>query len=212
VMCALIAPDAGPVPRQSGRRWSKPGRMGHRSQPWRTAGWHHFRPARRQPLPAQWRRNGWARTQSAGTAQIARDSGGDNMSVNDASALEDTLARIRQRYTLYFNLPEGVQPGQERNIQVDLTPEARQRYRDAEVRRTFMSSAGGRETDRLVSRARLATTATLLHPLRALTRTPRQSPAAASRSTKTVRPSQCQPPTTHPPRVRESRSHATANG
>jgi hypothetical protein len=69
------------------------------------------------------------------------------MSVNDASALQETLARIRQRYTLYFHLPEGVQPGQERNIQADLTPEARRRYPDAEVRyrRIYMSPTGGRE-------------------------------------------------------------------
>src|ERR1700733_3812625 len=89
---------------------------------------------------------GGAHTKSAGTAEIARDSGGDSMSVNDAEALEDTLVRLRQRYTLYFNLPEGVQPGQERNIQVDLTPEVRRRFSDAEVRyrRTSMSNTDGR--------------------------------------------------------------------
>jgi VWFA-related protein len=79
---------------------------------------------------------------SAGTAEIARDSGGDSMSVDDASALQDTLERLRQRYTLYFNLPEGAQPGEARNIRVDLSQEARLRYRDAEVRyrRTSMAS------------------------------------------------------------------------
>ena len=89
---------------------------------------------------------GGPHTQSAGTAEIARDSGGDSMSVNDAEALEDTLARLRQRYTLYFNLPEGVQPGQESNIQVDLTPEIRRRFADAEVRyrRTSMSNTDAR--------------------------------------------------------------------
>lgn len=63
------------------------------------------------------------------------------MSVNDSSALEDTLERLRQRYTLYFSLPDGVQPGQERNIEVDLAPEARRRFSDAEVRyrRAYMS-------------------------------------------------------------------------
>ena len=68
------------------------------------------------------------------------------MSVNDAEALEETLARLRQRYTLYFNLPEGVQPGQESNIQVDLTPEIRRRFADAEVRyrRTSMSNTDSR--------------------------------------------------------------------
>jgi hypothetical protein len=69
------------------------------------------------------------------------------MSVNDASALEDTLERLRQRYTLYFNLPDGVQPGQERNIEADLAPEARRRFSDAEVRyrRTHMSPANDRD-------------------------------------------------------------------
>lgn len=83
-------------------------------------------------------------TSSAGTAEIARDSGGDSMSVDDASALEETLARLRQRYALYFNLPDGVQPGQERNIQVDLTPAARRRFPDAEVRyrRVYMTPDG----------------------------------------------------------------------
>jgi hypothetical protein len=84
---------------------------------------------------------GGPHTKSAGTAEIARDSGGDSMSVDDASALEETLSRIRQRYALYFNLPAGVGPGQERNIVVDLAPAARQRYRDAEVRyrRVYMT-------------------------------------------------------------------------
>lgn len=88
---------------------------------------------------------GGPRTHSAGTAEIARDSGGDSMSVNDTSALEDTLSRIRQRYALYFNLPDGVRPGQERNIEVDLTAVARRRYPDAEVRyrRVYMTPEGG---------------------------------------------------------------------
>jgi|GEM_PF-436610 len=73
-------------------------------------------------------------TQSAGTAEIARRSGGDNMPVDDASALETTLARIRQRYALHFSLPEGAKPGQERAIEVELAAAARQRYPDAEVR------------------------------------------------------------------------------
>jgi VWFA-related protein len=87
-------------------------------------------------------------TKSAGTSEIARDSGGDSMSVYDASALEETLARLRQRYTLFFNLPDGVQPGQERNIVVDLTPAARRRFRDAEVRyrRMSMTQDGGAST------------------------------------------------------------------
>jgi hypothetical protein len=89
---------------------------------------------------------GGAHTKSAGTAEIARDSGGDSMSVNDAEALAETLARLRQRYTLYFNLPEGAQPGEESNIQVDLSPDVRRRFPDAEVRyrRTSMSNSDSR--------------------------------------------------------------------
>jgi hypothetical protein len=71
---------------------------------------------------------------SAGTAEIARESGGDSVAVDDASALENTLARIRQRYALHFHLPEGVAPGQERNIEVDLAAAAQGRYPGAEVR------------------------------------------------------------------------------
>jgi len=88
---------------------------------------------------------GGPHTQSAGTAEIARDSGGDSMSVDGASALQDTLSRIRQRYALYFNLPDGVKPGQERNIEVDLASSTRRRYSDAEVRyrRVYMTPDGG---------------------------------------------------------------------
>jgi VWFA-related protein len=74
------------------------------------------------------------RTQSAGTAQIANQSGGDSMAVDQASAFEQTLARIRERYALYFYLPEGIQAGDERSVEVLLTEEARRRYPRAEVR------------------------------------------------------------------------------
>lgn len=73
-------------------------------------------------------------THSAGTAEIARESGGDSVAVDDASALENTLARIRQRYALHFHLPEDVKPGQERNIAVELAASAQRRYPGAEVR------------------------------------------------------------------------------
>lgn len=74
------------------------------------------------------------RLQSAGTAEISRASGGDSMSVDDASALEDTLARIRQSYALYFNAPEGVKQGESRRVQVELTGSAARRYANAELR------------------------------------------------------------------------------
>lgn len=84
------------------------------------------------------------RTQSAGTAEIARRTGGDSLPVDDAAAFETTLARIRQRYALHFYLPEGVQPGQERRIEVDLSEEARRRYPQAEVRfrRVYLAPGG----------------------------------------------------------------------
>jgi len=79
-------------------------------------------------------------TQSAGTAEIARRSGGDSMQVDDADALATTLARIRQRYALHFYLPPNVRPGEERQVEVELTGAARRRYPDAEVRfrRTYV--------------------------------------------------------------------------
>ena len=116
VMCALIAPDAMQNRRQSRRRTAAR-RMGQRAAALGgPLGGIIFGPrsgGNRYPGGGGM---GGSHTKSAGTAEIARDSGGDSMSVNDASALEDTLARLRQRYTLYFNFPEGVQPGQERNI------------------------------------------------------------------------------------------------
>ena len=89
-----------------------------------------------------------SRTHSAGTAEIARSSGGDSMPVDDASALETTLARIRQRYALHFYLPDGVKPGQERNIEVTLSDAARRRYPDADVhfRRVNLTSGGISDT------------------------------------------------------------------
>jgi hypothetical protein len=84
-------------------------------------------------------------TRSAGTAEIAQRTGGDSLPVDHASALETTLERIRQRYALHFYLPDGVRPGQERNIEVALSQEALRRYPNAEVRyrRAYMAPGGG---------------------------------------------------------------------
>lgn len=83
---------------------------------------------------------GGGRTRSAGTAEVARGTGGDSMRVDDAYALQTTFERIRQRYALHFNLGNGLRPGQE-NIQVELSSAARRRYPDAQVafRRVSMS-------------------------------------------------------------------------
>ena len=56
------------------------------------------------------------------------------MRIEDASALEDTLTRLRQRYALHFTLPEGVKAGQERTILVTLAAAAARRYPDVELR------------------------------------------------------------------------------
>jgi VWFA-related protein len=87
---------------------------------------------------------GGPHTQSAGTAEIARRSGGDTVPVDDAYALENTLARLRQRYALHFYLPQGVKPGEQRSIEVELADAARRRYPDAELRyrREYMAPAG----------------------------------------------------------------------
>ncbi len=63
------------------------------------------------------------------------------MPVDQASALEDTLARLRQRYVLNFYMPEASSSTVKRAVRVDLTSDARLRYEDAEVhsRRVFMS-------------------------------------------------------------------------
>lgn len=84
------------------------------------------------------------RSHSAGTETIARDSGGDTFQVRDAAALQDTLERLRQRYALYFYLPEGMSGGG-RNLQVSLTEMASIRYHGAEIesRRVFMAGGGG---------------------------------------------------------------------
>ncbi len=88
---------------------------------------------------------GGDQSHSAGTATIAQDSGGDTMQIQQASALEDTLARLRQRYALHFYLPEGSTASGQNSVRVDLSQEARMRYQDAEIhyRRIFMSGAAG---------------------------------------------------------------------
>jgi len=66
---------------------------------------------------------------SAGSPEIARTSGGDSLNVNDASAVETTFERIRQRYAIYFYLPDGMENG--RGMELDLTDTARRRHLDA---------------------------------------------------------------------------------
>jgi VWFA-related protein len=89
------------------------------------------------------------RTQSAGTSQIASESGGDSMAVDQAAAFEQTLERIRERYALYFYLPEGMRPNEEHSVEVMLTDAARRRYPGAEVRyrRSYLSPNGASDKE-----------------------------------------------------------------
>lgn len=74
-----------------------------------------------------------SRTKSAGTEEIARESGGDTMPVTSAYALQDTIARIRQSYAVYFAPPPGVRAGEERQIDLQLADAALRRYPGGEV-------------------------------------------------------------------------------
>jgi VWFA-related protein len=161
VLCALIAPDA--MRNRSGRPGGGGGRGGGGGGSWPGSGPTIGGPlggiifGRRGPSGGSGGPSGGGRgpgpgpggagaeTHSAGTAEIARESGGDSVAVDDASALENTLARIRQRYALHFHLPEGVKPGQERNIEVELAAAAQRRYPGAEVRyrRVYLTPDAG---------------------------------------------------------------------
>ncbi len=124
VLTVLLAPDA-----MRWRRWPSSPPSGR---------WGGVILGRRRPMPGP---GAGSRTRPAGTPDIARTSGGDTIPVDDASALETTLARIRQRYALHFHLPEGVRAGEERNIDVELSDAARRRYPDATVkfRRVYLA-------------------------------------------------------------------------
>jgi VWFA-related protein len=120
------------------------------------------------------------RTRSAGTAEIAKQSGGDSMRVDESAALETTLTRLRQRYTLHFNLPEGVQPGQERSIEVQLADATRRRYAGSEVRyrRVYVRQDGTTSEPVMVSRTPATTGRT--------TASESATPGAASRRRRPV--------------------------
>jgi hypothetical protein len=101
---------------------------------------------------------GGDRSHTAGTADIAHDSGGDTMQVDDASALQDTLQRLRQRYALHFYLPEGMKSSEARSVEVDLANNAKIMYANAEVksRLVFMnSSSGGPSSAPVVTRTQV---------------------------------------------------------
>src|SRR5687767_10232359 len=98
---------------------------------------------RRGPMPGGGPSSVPADMPSAGTANVARDSGGESLPVNDASTLETTFARIRKRYAIYYYLPEGASATTEdTGVQVDLTGSARTLNPDGELRYRQVFLAG----------------------------------------------------------------------
>ena len=134
VMSSLLAPDAiGGMGQQRFPTSSRRGGRGGGNWPGGLGGiifgGGGGLPGGRPPVSV-----GNGRLKSAGTEEIARASGGDNMSVDNASALQDTLERIRQTYALYFNAPEGVKQNEKRNLEIFLTGAASRRYPNSELR------------------------------------------------------------------------------
>lgn len=67
--------------------------------------------------------------------KLAEATGGEAVRSDRAAAsFPEMVARIRDRYTLAYHLPEGAQPGQFRHISVRLSPTARQYHPNAIVR------------------------------------------------------------------------------
>jgi VWFA-related protein len=94
-------------------------------------------------------------TRPAGTAEIAERSGGDTMPVDEASSLERTLERLRQRYALYFGLPQGAKKGEERLIEVSLSAKALARNPGAALRyrKSYLATADGAPEGEVTSAA-----------------------------------------------------------
>lgn len=118
VLSLLLAPDAmGHITQRrpggrSGASWPPV------SFPWPGGGGRG--PSIQIPgVPGGGRAGGFG-TQPAGTPEIAERSGGDTFPVDEASSLERSLEKLRQRYALYFNLPPGARAGDERSVEVEL--------------------------------------------------------------------------------------------
>jgi VWFA-related protein len=70
----------------------------------------------------------------AGTGALATQTGGDVFRSEDSNALIDTLERLRQRYALYFSIPTGTRPGEQRNVDVQLSEAAKRRFSNTTLR------------------------------------------------------------------------------
>ena len=86
----------------------------------------------------------------AGAPEIARASGGDSLSIDDADAVETTFERIRKRYAIYYHLPEGMDAG--RGLELDLADAARRRHRDASLQYRQITLAKDGARPGLISR------------------------------------------------------------
>ncbi len=95
---------------------------------------------------------------SAGTADIAKGSGGDVMPISDASAFQDTLERLRQRYALHFYWPEGSLDPEARTVMVNLAHSTGARYPGSEVRyrRAYVSNERAHHAGGLIEVSREA--------------------------------------------------------
>jgi hypothetical protein len=70
----------------------------------------------------------------AGMKGIAEKTGGDAIRSDDPGpAFQEMMHRIRSRYSLYYAMPPG-KPGAARNIHVELSDQAQQRFPKARVR------------------------------------------------------------------------------
>jgi hypothetical protein len=86
----------------------------------------------------------------SGAPEIARSSGGDSLSVNDGTAVETTFERIRQRYAVYFHLPDGASSA--RGMDLDLTDAARRKHPDAALQYRQVTLAKDGTRPGLISR------------------------------------------------------------
>jgi len=69
-----------------------------------------------------------------GMPDIAVRTGGDSIDTGDAAeGVRETIHRLRLRYSLYYQMPHAVL-GEERKVQVELTPEAAAQHPGAIVR------------------------------------------------------------------------------
>jgi VWFA-related protein len=73
-----------------------------------------------------------SRPTQAGVNGVVDGTGGELVDADDAYDFAEAMRRIRQRYTLYYNIPSG-KPGERRRIALRLSPEASKQYPKAKV-------------------------------------------------------------------------------